>query len=452
MKLLERYVLREHLLPFLLGFGVVTLAIILDFLFDYLDLIVGKGIPPLIVAKLFLLALGWITVLSFPCGVLVACLMTFGRMSQDNEIVALRASGVNLGRVLAPVLGAATVLAIGLSLFNNFVLPETNHAFASLSLAIHRKAPTAVIRPGVFIDDFPDKSLLVGTVDDRSGRLENITIYDFSQGDIPVTILARDGRLHYSEDGTVLRLDLENGEIHEVPPAAQGHKYRRLKFDRHTILLRNAGAALEIPQRESRSEREMNIAALTREIDRLSDSRREREARLAAELDSLGFRDWKEFSSRAVDAGLYPGVPPAPPRGGLPVPGAGGSAPSPLVEMPAPDRDRLLTLHNDLLILRKKISSYTVEVHKKFSIPAACIVFVLLGAPIGMRTRRGGLATSAISIAFIILYYMFLIGGEQLADRTVLPPALAMWAPNVVLGAPGLWLTWRALRGADERR
>lgn len=452
MKLLERYVLREHLLPFLLGFGVVTLAIILDFLFDYLDLIVGKGIPPLIVAKLFLLALGWITVLSFPCGVLVACLMTFGRMSQDNEIVALRASGVNLGRILAPVLGAATLLAIGLSLFNNFVLPETNHAFASLSLAIHRKAPTAVIRPGVFIDDFPDKSLLVGTVDDRTGRLENITIYDFSQGDIPVTILARDGRLHYSEDGTVLRLDLENGEIHEVPPAAQGHKYRRLKFDRHTILLRNAGAALEIPQRESRSEREMNIAALTREIDRLSDSRREREARLAAELDSLGFRDWKEFSRRAVDAGIYPGVPPAPPRGGLPVPGAGGSSPSPLVEMPAPDRDRLLTLHNDLLILRKKISSYTVEVHKKFSIPAACIVFVLLGAPIGMRTRRGGLATSAISIAFIILYYMFLIGGEQLADRTVLPPALAMWAPNVVLGAPGLWLTWRALRGADERR
>lgn len=449
MNLLERYVLREHVLPFLLGFGVVTLAIILDFLFDYLDLIVGKGIPPLIVAKLFLLALGWITVLSFPCGVLVACLMTFGRMSQDNEIVALRASGVNLGRVLAPVLGAATLLAIALSLFNNYVLPETNHAFASLSLAIHRKAPTAVIRPGVFIDDFPDKSLLVGKVDDRTGRLENITIYDFSQGDIPVTIMARDGRLHYSEDGTVLRLDLENGEIHEVPPSTQGHKYRRLRFDRHTILLRNAGAALEIPQRESRSEREMNIAALSREIDRLSDSRREREERLAAELDSLGFRDWKEFSIRAVEAGLQPGVVAPPPRPGRSRP---GSDAAPIVEMPAPDRDRLFTLHNDLLILKKKISSYTVEVHKKFSIPAACIVFVLLGAPIGMRTRRGGLATSAISIAFIILYYMFLIGGEQLADRTVLPPALAMWAPNVVLGIPGLWLTWRALRGADERR
>jgi lipopolysaccharide export system permease protein len=451
MKLLERYVLREHLLPFLLGFGVVTLAIILDFLFDYLDLIVGKGIPPLIVAKLFLLALGWITVLSFPCGVLVACLMTFGRMSQDNEIVALRASGVNLGRVLTPVLAAATLLAVGLSLFNNFVLPETNHAFASLSLAIHRKAPTAVIRPGVFIDDFPDKSLLVGKVDDRTGRLENITIYDFSQGDIPVTILARDGRLHYSEDGTVLRLDLENGEIHEVPPAAQGHKYRRLKFDRHTILLRNAGAALEIPQRESRSEREMNIAALTREIDRLSDSRREREARLASELDSLGFRDWREFSTRTVEAGLQPGIPPPPTRPGRPAPGSPDAA-APLVEMSAPDRDRLFTLHNDLVILRKKISSYAVEVHKKFSIPTACIVFVLLGAPIGMRTRRGGLATSAISIAFIILYYMFLIGGEQLADRTVLPPALAMWAPNIVLGVPGLWLTWQALRGTDERR
>lgn len=448
MKRLERYVLGEHVLPFLLGFSVVTLVIMLDFLFDYLDLIVGKGIPPFIVFKLFLLALGWITVLSFPCGVLVACLMTFGRLSQDNEITALRASGVHLGRILAPVLGGATVLAIGLALFNNYVLPETNHAFATLSLAIHRKAPTAVIREGVFNNDFPDKSLLVGAVNNRTGELKAITLYDFSAGDIPVTVVAKRGRLRYSDDGATLRLDLQDGEIHEVPSDGDVRKYRRLRFDQHTVFLHNAGAALEIPQRESRSEREMNLGRLNAEVRRLSASYRQRDGQLRAELDSLGFHDYAEFirQTRPRAAGA----------GGLVTPGMiwksitrQGSR-GETIHIPDADKDRVMVRYNELVNLRKKISSYSVEVHKKFSIPFACVVFVLLGAPLGMRARRGGLATSAISIVFILVYYMFLIGGEQLADRAVIPPGIAMWAPNVVFGLPGIWLTWSALRGVGE--
>ena len=80
------------------------------------------------------------------------------------------------------------------------------------------------------------------------------------------------------------------------------------------------------------------------------------------------------------------------------------------------------------------------------------LVFVLLGAPLGMRARRGGLATSAISIVVFIVYYLLLIGGEQLADRSLVAPALAMWLPNIVFGIPGAWLTWQAIRGTDERR
>ena len=450
MRRLERYVLGEHLLPFLLGFSVVTLVIILDFLFDYLDLIVGKGIPPMIVLKLFLLALGWITVLSFPCGVLVACLMTFGRLAQDNEITALRACGVHLGRILLPVLLGAAGLAGLLTLFNNYVLPETNHAFATLSLAIHRKAPTAVIREGVFNNDFPDKSLLVGAVNNRTGGLKDITLYDFSGGDIPVTVLARRGQLRWSEDGSTLRLDLEDGEIHEVPTEGDARQYRRLRFDHHTVFLHNAGATLEIPQRESRSEREMGLARLNREIGRLSTSYRQRAGILNAELDSLGVGSYDDFVRLAL---------PVRSGGAGALAGAGafwrtliGRGPGrERLHIPDAEKDRLLVRHSELMSLKKKISSYSVEVHKKFSIPFACIVFVLLGAPLGMRARRGGLATSAISIVFILVYYMFLIGGEQLADRAVVSPAVAMWMPNVVFGLPGLWMTWQAMRGAGER-
>src|SRR5262249_40433808 len=125
MRILRNYILRQHLVPFLLGFSVVTFILEMDVMFDYLDLIVNRGVAPGIVAQLFLLSLGYIVALSVPCAVLVAVLMTFGRLSQDNEITALKASGVNLGSILVGPLVAAAVLAVGLTAFNNYALPET---------------------------------------------------------------------------------------------------------------------------------------------------------------------------------------------------------------------------------------------------------------------------------------------------------------------------------------
>lgn len=450
MRILERYILKEHILPFLLGYSVVTLVIVLDFLFDYLNLIVSKGVPPFAVFKLFLLALGWITVLSFPCGVMVACLMTFGRMSQDNEITALRASGVPVSRILLPVLLAGSILGVGLGLFNNFVIPETNHAFASLTLAINRKSPTAYIREGVFIDDFPDMSLLVGSVDSKKGLLQDVTIYDFSRGDVPVTILARTGRTRHSADGSTLQIDLYDGEIHEVPSDGDARKYRRLAFNHHIIVLHNPAAALELLDRDSRSEREMNLKALGVEIRRLGETAREREQQLNQDLDSLGFSDFATFERRVLPPKAMTGISAVVAAMGGP---AAGLLPGEThLDLPEPDRDRLLSRRRDLTVLMKKLNSHVVEVHKKFSIPFACVVFVLLGAPLGMRARRGGLATSAISIVVFIVYYLLLIGGEQLADRSIVPAALAMWLPNIVFGLPGAWLTWQAIRGTDERR
>ncbi len=450
MQLLERYVLRECLFPFFLGFGVSTFVLIFQFLFGFLDLLVGKGIPFLVVLKLFLLALGWIVALSVPCGVLVGSLMTFGRLSQDNEITAFRACGVNLSRVIRPVFLAALFVATLLALFNNYILPDTNHMFANLSLAINRKSPAARIREGVFITDFPDRSLIVGHVDNKTGFMRDITIYDFSQSDIPVTILAETGHLTYSEDGATLRFDLNDGEIHEVPPDGDVNKYRRIAFQHHTLLLHNADAVLEDMQRDSRSEREMDIPELNRQIRRFEASHAQRESLLVADLDSLGFSDYATFQRKVLPpprgmAGLVE-------RARLAVAGiAGQKADTARVSILEQDKERLYMASLDITNLEKRMNSYRVEVHKKFSIPFACLVFVLLGAPIGMKARRGGIAASALSIGFFLVYYLFLIGGEQLAERTIVSPAVAMWAPNVVLAIPALWMTWNTVRGRDIR-
>ena len=145
MRILERYVLREHLFPFLLGFSVVIFLLTLDFMFELVDLAVGKGVNVGVVLELFALSLGWMCALAFPCAVLIACLATFGRLSQDNEIAAMRSNGVNLARIIAAPLLAAAVLAVLLVLFNNYVLPETNHALYNLMVDVSRKRPTAQI-------------------------------------------------------------------------------------------------------------------------------------------------------------------------------------------------------------------------------------------------------------------------------------------------------------------
>ena len=441
MTILQRYVLREHLVPFVMGFSVLTFLLTMDFLFDYLDLLIGKGIPAWIVLQLFLYGLGWMIALSIPCAVLVASLMTFGRLSQDNEITAVRASGVNAASVMFPPLVVAAVISLLLSLFMNFVLPETNHAFASLLVDISKKRPTAEIREGVFIDDFEGYSLLINKLDDRTGKMSNVTIYDFHSGSVPTTIFARKGRLSYSEDKNSLAFFLQDGEIHEIPDITEPRKYRRLVFKTHVINIPNVSSQLERSQRHVRGEREMNVQALKQRINQLSLQRKAVLRSLTPELKAMGYDSYEDFREETGTA--YGFVPLLKKIGGAILfwrrPGSASDSPG-KAEMLLANRGLQYTLH-ELQAIDRQVGSFTVEIHKKFSIPFACIIFVLIGAPLGMKARKSGLAIGFASIGFFVFYYIFLLGGEQLADRRLLPPGIAVWMPNIVLGIVGLLLT-----------
>jgi lipopolysaccharide export system permease protein len=437
LPLLERYVLRESILPFFLGFGLVTFLFILEFLFDFLDLLLAKDVPPLAVLELFVLALGWITALSFPCGALVAALMTFGRMAQDNEITAMRALGVNVARVLRGPTGAAFALAGLLILFNNYVLPETNHRFAMLRLAIHRKSPAAKIEPGIFINAFDNYSLLVQEVNGKTGELRDITIYDYTESQVPVTIFAKTGTMQYMNHSTTLRLDLRDGEIHEVPGQASEGKYRRGKFEENTLYLQNSGAILQRTENQSRGEREMTISMLKAEIAKREGQKERRHVQVEEKLKEAGFASYEEFDAALNPptglAAVWYGL-----LGALGVERAHGPPPPDINPKVLSNlRVELVDIHN----IDRRIDSYWVEIHKKFSIPFACVVFVLVGGPLGIRTRKGGFANMAIAVGFFIIYYLFLIAGEQLADRRLVSPALAMWLPNIVFGIIGAYLT-----------
>ncbi|MBI1799937.1 MAG: LptF/LptG family permease [Candidatus Eisenbacteria bacterium] len=447
MRLLRSYILRLHLVPFLLGFAVVTFILEMDVLFDYLDLVVNRGVAVGVVAQLFALSLGYIVALSAPCSVLVATLMTFGRLSQDNEITALRSSGVNVGSVLLGPLAASLVLTVGLTLFNNHVLPETNHAFANLLIDIGRMRPTVKLQEGVFISDFPGYSLLVKSVNGRTNEMRGVTIYQANPGGgPPTTILAHRGYLTYTPDGRDAILELKDGEIHEIPPdPGGGRHYRRLTFRTHIIHIAGAGGVLEHTVRDSRSDRELSARELLDERAQVENQYRTSLAAREARMRSLGLGD-PAIAALAPDRASWPQQIGAAFARALHRPDALDRA----------TRDRpVLRTELDLWrierdSLRRRIASLSVEVHKKFSLPAACVVFVLLGAPIGMRVRRAGPAVAFVSIAFFLFYYLCLVGGEELANRLLLPPWLAMWLPNLVLGGWGLLWTLQAceLRGA----
>jgi lipopolysaccharide export system permease protein len=353
--------------------------------------------------------------------------------------------------VLTPPLVAAAGLTVLLALFMNFVLPETNHAFANLLIDIGRKRPAAQIKEGVFIDDFEGYSMLINRLDDRTGKMSNVTIYDFHAGSVPTTIFARKGRLSFSEKQNVLTLVLQDGEIHEIPDASEPRKYRRLVFKTHVINISNVVGQLERSDRQVRGEREMDVAGLRERIRQLSTQKYVVRRSLVPQLKSLGYGSYEGFMQKFGPPGLGDLL-----KKGLGslafwrhwTGGAGGEVPPPESYLPRGIQFTLL----ELQALDKQINSFKVEVYKKISIPFACIIFVLVGGPLGMRARKSGLAIGFASVGFFVFYYVFLLGGEQLADRRLLPPGLAVWMPNILLGALGVILTLNACELLDFSR
>jgi lipopolysaccharide export system permease protein len=438
--ILRSYILRQHLVPFLLGFGVVTFILEMDALIQYMDLIVNRGVPVLVVAQIFVLSLGFVLAMSLPCAVLVAVLMTFGRLSQDNEITAMRAGGVNVAQALVAPLGASVVLAILMTLFNNHVLPDANHAFFNLMVDIGRMRPTVKLQEGVFITDFPGYNLLVQSVNGRTNEMSGVTIYQLRAGGPPTTIFAKKGMLSYTPDGHTAVLELKDGEIHDIPPDEEGARhYRRLVFKTHIINIPGAGAFLERTVRDSRTDREMSAKELITVRDSVAKQYASAVMDRRMRLRSLG-------ASSADIAALTPERDPWPER----LMGWTGRVILRKQEFEDVGRNSPIVraefdmwrLEREALL--KRLAGLSVEIHKKFSLPTACVVFVLLGAPLGMRVRRTGPAVAFLSVPLFLFYYMCLVGGEELADRLLIAPWLSMWLPNIVLGLWGAIATWKA--------
>lgn len=424
MKILWRYILKELFWPFLFGVGISTFVLIMDAILDIMNLIITKGISIWVVLEFFGLSLAWMLALSVPMGMLVAALMGYGRLSADNEIVAAKSCGISMPTVLMPGLLMGLILAIALSLFNDRILPNANHRARLLMTDITRKKPTWSLEENIFLDYFDGYHILVKKVDNKTSEIREVTIFDHKDPQKPRTIVAKSGDIKFTPDGSRLIMNLYDGEIHEPDPENQ-ERYRRTEFKRQTIALEGASSKLQRSTSESRGDREMSVAMMRNENKnfqaQIDSSQKKINEIIKQDIIKLtgGPPSEKEVKSaikKSESAGAVSFKP----------------------------KDTMTRIEYEMKTIKtykRQINSMTVEINKKFSIPVACIAFVLLGAPLGVLARKGGAATSlALSLLFFIVYWAFLIGGEELADRMYLNGAVAMWLPNIVIGATGLIL------------
>jgi lipopolysaccharide export system permease protein len=431
--LVYRYILRAHVGPFLFSLCTLMFLFLLQFVMKFIDQLVGKGLSAWVIMELVTLNLSWMLVLAVPMSVLVAILMAFGDLSSRNEITALKASGVSIYRMMAPVLLAGFLIGGFLVWFNNYVLPESNHRLKALTIDIRRKRPTLSLVDGVFSQEIPGYSILVKQASQKTNDLTGVTIYDYTNPATNVVITARRGRISFSSDFRKLIMDLQDGEIHQLDLGDRA-AYRRVEFETHRIAMPVEGFDFERTSASafSRGDRELGAGEMLVIVDSLA------RARAALEKDS------RTAMQRNADIAL--GVPLDSARSIPPPAPAGNSAANALLRAQSM-KAQVATTMFQIQMLSKQIDQYWVEIHKKFSIPTACIVFVLVGVPLGIMSRRGGFGTAAtLSLGFFVLYWACLIGGEKLADRDIVSPLVGMWSANVLISVFGVYLTVRSAK------
>lgn len=437
MNHLDRYILREHNGPFWFALVVITLVLIIDFVPDVVSMVVSKGLSASVILQVFVLNLAWMLALSVPMAVLSGTLMAFGRMAADSEILAAKAAGVSLYRIVAPVLFVAVLLGIGLIYFNNDVLPDANHKARLLMSDIRRKRPTLDLKPNVMEDRIPGYHLLIKEIDPRSSKIADITIFEQKGRQSPRTVVAKRGDMSYSADGGTLILKLFDGEIHEIDPTDLG-KYRRTAFEEQTFYLGGVEDEFSRTDSEYRTDREKSSQQMREDIASWQSA-------ITPHYESIN------AACSSMVSALFVGLPDSVnPQVPLPIVSSDFSR----ATNPTQARERALNRVDRIrgIIVRESaaianqvrlIDQYRIEIYKKYSIPAACIVFVLVGSPLGVRSRRGGLGVGmGVSLGLFLVYWAFLIGGEELADRAIVSPFWSMWAADILIGAIGLIMLW----------
>ena len=453
MKTIHKLVLKAYLGPMILTFFIVMFVLMMNFVWRYIDELVGKGLSAGIVIELMTYAMANMLPLGLPLAVLLAAIMTMGNLGENYELLAMKSAGLSLVRITQPLLIFVSLIAVGSFFIGNNLVPYANKKMYSIIYDIRQQRQTLEFQDGLFFNGIDDMSIRVGHQDPRTHLLTDVLIYDNRSADGNMnTIVADSGYIRLSDDRRSLLVTLYNGETYEQ--TRNGQWYTKSALRHHTFDLQKQ----EIP---------MDGFVMERSDNNISNSQTKNINELQNDIDSL------EIKVNAATTSSYEpllkeqifvrdhSVLPLPDslridkRGFRDMQTADSIA-----RLPLREKERIWSQARSLAKNSRNMFSFDettakqtlsqlyrskVEWHKKVSLPASIIIFFLIGAPLGAIIRKGGLGLPVVvSVIFFVVYYIISLSGEKQVKEGNWEAVWGMWISSFILTPIAVYLTYKA--------
>ena len=481
MKIVKRlhiFMLQTFLPLFAMTFLIVLFIVLMQFLWKYIDQLVGKGLGMDVIGELFFYAALSMVPMALPLAILLASLMTFGNLGEKFELTAMKASGISLIRVMAPLMAVVGMLAVGAFFFQNDVLPKAQVKMWTLLFSVRQKSPEVEIPENVFYDQIPGYNLLVKEKNKETGMLYDVMIYDVNRGDNVTILLADSAQMAMTPEMSHLYLHLFEGEqfenLREQRTSDRNVPFRREAFLDKQILIPFDANFNRLDEQGMRQQYVgKNIVELHQSIDSIGhrvdsigdmfsrDLRRDASlvlpqpdmtvaARTDGSVDEYAVKRQEDLRKRAEELAqatrplsidsVLGSMPPAQAAQLI------GQARGISREHQNVNEFKSLTMDEE----KRSIRRHEIELIKKYTLSVACIIFFFIGAPLGAIIRKGGLGTPlVVSIFLFLIYYIFDNTGYKLARDGRWPVEAGIWLSTMVLAPLGAYVTWKAMNDSS---
>ncbi|MFN8153010.1 MAG: LptF/LptG family permease [Bacteroidia bacterium] len=447
MKKLHALVLKSFIGPFLLTFFIALFVLLMQFLWKYIDDLVGKGLDGSVIAELLFYTSATLVPMALPLAILVSSIMTFGNLAEHFELTAAKASGISLQRIMLPLLVTAVLISSLAFFFSNNVLPYTNLKMGSLLYDIRQQKPALSIREGVFYNGIDGYSIKVGDKDKDGKTIYKVMIYDHTGGmGNRKVVMADKGTMESTPDQKYLVLTLYNGNSYEEQSknrnGGDSHPLMRNSFKEYVIRFDLSQFKLTRTNEDlfKGNHQMLNLTQLNLMVDSMNIETIRKQNMMVANMrpyflflrSSLDFdRQLKSSSSISIHDSILPASYPVQYDNAL---------------NQARGMQSYLTNQADERETRQyHLAKFKVEWHRKLTLSAACFILFLIGAPLGAIIRKGGLGMPlVVSILFFLAYHVTSITGEKFAKESIIPAWRGMWLSSAILLPIGVFLIYKA--------
>lgn len=456
MKTIHKLVLKAYLGPMILTFFIVMFVLMMNFIWRYIDDLVGKGLDASIIIELMSYAMCNMIPMGLPLSMLLAAIMTMGNLGENYELLAMKSAGMSLPQILRPLIAVVGIVAVGSFFIVNNLVPYANKKMFSTLYDIKQQKQTLEFQDGLFFNGIENMSIRVGRQHPETKLLTDVLIYDnrSTSGNMTTTV-ADSGYIRLSDDKRFLMVTLFNGETYEQTRNIHGNQwYNKSALSRHTFDRQDLSIAMEgfDMQRSdadnwSNNSQTKNIAELERAIDSLEQRVNAATTRSYEPLlrEQIFSRDKSVLpDSVEVDRSRF--------RPMLAV--------DSIAALDLRTKERIWdqarsAAKNSRNLFRfdeteakdalNQLYRSKVDWHSKLSLPFSILIFFLIGAPLGAIIRRGGLGTPiVISVIFFVFYYIISITGQKMAKEGTWEAFYGMWLSAFILTPIAVYLTWKA--------